>query len=75
MGTQRVSCRRFLPLEDTTVMAEEGGGSAEVANSFEFEPSPRPCSRACFPRYVEARLFGALLEGRRHLSTPTGSGP
>jgi len=62
MGSQNVSCRRFLPLEDTTVMAEAGGGSAEVANSFEFEPSPEAVLESLLPRYVEARLFGALLE-------------
>lgn len=62
MGTQRVSARRFLPLEDTSVMAEAGGGSAEVANSFEFEPSPEAVLESLLPRYVEARLFGALLD-------------
>ncbi|RMH70620.1 MAG: ATP synthase F1 subunit gamma, partial [Actinomyces sp.] len=40
MGTQRVSVRRFLPLEDTETMATVGGGDAEVAALFEFEPSP-----------------------------------
>jgi len=62
MGTQRISVRRFLPLEDTAVMAEQGGGSAEVASSFEFEPSPEAVLAALLPRYVEARLFGALLD-------------
>lgn len=62
MGTQRISVRRFLPLEDTSVMAEQGGGSAEVAASFEFEPSPEAVLEALLPRYVEARLFGALLD-------------
>ncbi|MBT5580576.1 MAG: F0F1 ATP synthase subunit gamma [Acidimicrobiaceae bacterium] len=62
MGTQRISVRRFLPLEDTAVMAEQGGGSAEVASSFEFEPSPEAVLEALLPRYVEARLFGALLD-------------
>lgn len=45
MGTQRVSVRRFLPLEDTSVMAAEGGGSAEAASAFEFEPSPEAVSK------------------------------
>ena len=62
MGTQRVSVRRFLPLEDTSVMAEAGSGDAEVAASFEFEPSPENVLEALLPRYVEARLFGALLD-------------
>ena len=62
MGTQRVSVRRFLPLEDTRVMAEVGGGSAEAISSFEFEPSPEAVLEALLPRYVEARLYGALLD-------------
>ncbi len=62
MGTQNVSVRRFLPLEDTAVMAEAGGGSAEAAAAFEFEPSPEAVLESLLPRYVEARLFGALLD-------------
>ena len=62
MGTQRVSVRRFLPLEDTTTMAESGGGDAEATAAFEFEPSPESVLESLLPRYVEARLFGALLD-------------
>ena len=62
MGTQRVSVRRFLPLEDTSVMAQAGGGDAEATAGFEFEPSPANVLEALLPRYVEARLFGALLD-------------
>ncbi|GJM37930.1 MAG: hypothetical protein DHS20C19_12970 [Acidimicrobiales bacterium] len=62
MGTQRVSIRRFLPLEDTAVMAEGGSGDAEVASAFEFEPSPEAVLESLLPRYIEARLFGALLD-------------
>ena len=62
MGTQRVSVRRFLPLEDTSVMAEAGSGDAGATASFEFEPSPEGVLESLLPRYVEARLFGALLD-------------
>ncbi len=62
MGTQRVSVRRFLPLESTEVMAEAGGGDAAAAASFEFEPSPEAVLESLLPRYIEARLFGALLD-------------
>jgi F-type H+-transporting ATPase subunit gamma len=62
MGTQHVSIRRFLPLEDTATIAEAGGGSADAASAFEFEPSPEAVLESLLPRYVEARLFGALLE-------------
>ncbi len=62
MGTQRVAVRRFLPLERTETIAERGHGDATAIASFEFEPSPEAVLQALLPRYVEARLFGALLE-------------
>jgi len=62
MGTQKVTVCGFLPLESTETIATEGSGSAAVAASFEFEPSPEAVLEALLPRYVEARLFGALLD-------------
>lgn len=62
IGSQKVVVRRFLPLESTEIMAEEGHGEAGAVASFEFEPSPEAVLEALLPRYVEARLFGALLE-------------
>ena len=43
-------------------MAEVGGGSAEATASYEFEPSPEAVLESLLPRYIEARLFGALLD-------------
>ena len=62
MGAQRVVTRRFLPLEETSVIAAEGGGTPEATAAFEMEPSPEAVLEALLPRYVEARLFGALLD-------------
>ena len=62
MGTQRVAVRRFLPLESLDVVAAEGGGSAEAKAQFEFEPSPEGVLASLLPRYVESRLFSALLD-------------
>lgn len=62
IGSQRVTTRRFLPLESTETIAVEGGGESGAVSSFEFEPSPEAVLAALLPRYVEARLFGALLE-------------
>ncbi len=63
MGTQRVVVRRFLPLEETSVMAELGSESGtRTAAGFEFEPSPEGVLQALLPRYTEARLYGALLD-------------
>jgi len=62
MGTQRPIVRRFLPLEKTAVMAAEGGGEAEALAGFSFEPSAEGVLADLLPRYVEARLFTALLD-------------
>jgi F-type H+-transporting ATPase subunit gamma len=62
MGSQEVTVRRFLPLEtdepDGHEPTEHEGPKAE----FEFEPSPARVLEALLPRYVESRLFAALLE-------------
>ena len=62
MGTQRVTVRRYLPLETTQTMAEEGGGSGGALAAFEFEPSPAGVLESLLPRYMESRLYSALLE-------------
>jgi F-type H+-transporting ATPase subunit gamma len=62
LGTQRPVVRRFLPLENTSTLAEEGRGSAEALAAYEFEPSPEGVLEDLLPRYVEARLFAALLD-------------
>ena len=60
MGTQEVAVRRFLPL-DTTVPEGEAA-PAGPKGEFEFEPSPDAVLEALLPRYVESRLFAALLD-------------
>jgi F-type H+-transporting ATPase subunit gamma len=62
MGTQRVAVRRFLPLESLEVVATAGGGNKEALAQFEFEPSPEGVLVSLLPRYVESRLFSALLD-------------
>jgi F-type H+-transporting ATPase subunit gamma len=56
--TQRAEARRFLPLmvEDTEV-AEQGPYPLYL-----FEPDPQRILDALVPRYVEMRVFAALLE-------------
>ncbi len=60
LGTQEVVVRRFLPLEDTETIAE--GGEAAATAGFEFEPSANAVLESLLPRYVESRLYAALLE-------------
>ena len=62
VGSQKVTVRRFLPLESAATVGTEGHGDQAAAASAEFEPSPEAVLEALLPRYVEARLFGALLE-------------
>ena len=60
MGSQEVVVRRFLPLEQPETIAAAGDAGARAG--FEFEPSPSSVLESLLPRYVESRLFSALLE-------------
>jgi len=60
LGRQRIVVRGFLPLQSTEVVA--GEGEAEALAAFEFEPSAEGVLTSLLPRYVEARLFSALLD-------------
>ncbi len=62
LGTQRPVVRRFLPLTSAKTIADAGGGDAEALAGFSFEPSPEGVLEDLLPRYVEARLFAALLD-------------
>lgn len=63
MGTQKVTVRRFLPLE-TDIAVDDAGDATSSGPSaqFEFEPSPNAVLESLLPRYVESRLFSALLD-------------
>ena len=58
-GSQEVVVRRFLPLETTD---PDESAPVELKASIEFEPSPEGILDELLPRYVEARLFAALLD-------------
>jgi F-type H+-transporting ATPase subunit gamma len=66
MGSQAVVVRTFLPLETEALTEGErdgdGEGSAGPTTQFEFEPSSDSVLEALLPRYVESRLFSALLD-------------
>jgi F-type H+-transporting ATPase subunit gamma len=57
-GTQKVVQRRFVPLELDDAAAGDGPSA-----DYEFEPGPGEILDRLLPRYAEARLFAALLEG------------
>ncbi len=62
LGTQRPVVRRLLPLEPAEVLATAGSGDAAALAGFSFEPSPGGVLEDLLPRYVEARIFTALLD-------------
>jgi F-type H+-transporting ATPase subunit gamma len=55
---QRAVARRFVPL----VIEEVEEGPPEPIPQYVFEPSPERLLDALLPRYVEARVFSAMLE-------------
>lgn len=60
VGSQKPTVRRFLPLQSIDSVGESG--DAKAVADVEFEPSPEAVLTSLLPRYVEARLFSALLE-------------
>lgn len=67
MGVQRVvTVGRFLPLVAFETIAashvEHGEAPVSVGGGSEFEPSPAAVLESLLPRYLEARLYGALLD-------------
>lgn len=59
-GTQQVVTRQFLPLDTSSITETAGDGPSA---DYEFEPGPEQILDRLLPRYAEARLFSALLEG------------
>jgi len=62
IGTQKLAVRQFLPLESVETIATVGSGDAGAKAEFEFEPSADGVLESLLPRYVESRLFSALLD-------------
>jgi F-type H+-transporting ATPase subunit gamma len=62
-GSQEVVLRPLVPLSSDTVAGGDGkAGSDDGAGSdYEFEPDPASILETLLPRYVEARVYAALL--------------
>jgi F-type H+-transporting ATPase subunit gamma len=58
-GSQEVVRRPLVPLGDEVVSG--GDGKSASGASYEFEPSPEKILETLLPRYVEARIYAALL--------------
>ena len=59
-GTQKVQVRQFMPLDQAAL--EEAPESDGPRAAYEFEPGPGEILERLLPRYVEARLFAAMLD-------------
>ena len=60
MITQKTVARRLLPLEIEESEEEPEGGALPL---YEFEPSAESVLDALLPRYIESRIYNALLQG------------
>lgn len=62
-GSQEVVLRPLVPLDRDTVAGGDGKGTdaSGAAADFEFEPDPGTILDTLLPRYVEARIYAALL--------------
>ncbi|MFB6978714.1 F0F1 ATP synthase subunit gamma [Streptomyces scopuliridis] len=70
MLTQTPVQRRLLPLS-LDKAAEESGTKGEILPLFDFEPSAEDVLDALLPRYVESRIYNALLQAAasKHAAT------
>jgi len=59
VASQRVVIRRFVPLDRSMIEQAAEGLHAD----YEFEPDPQEILDRLLPRYAEARLYAALLDG------------
>jgi F-type H+-transporting ATPase subunit gamma len=64
-GSQEVVQRPLVPLDRDTVAGGDGKGldADGTPADFEFEPDPATILDTLLPRYVEARIYAALLNG------------
>lgn len=60
MLTQTPVAKRMAPLE--LEYSDEGGEPSEISPTYEFEPSAETLLGALLPKYINTRIFAALLE-------------
>jgi F-type H+-transporting ATPase subunit gamma len=63
VGNQEVVLRPLVPLTDEVVAGGDGKAAATdgTGAGYEFEPDPTAILQTLLPRYVEARIYAALL--------------
>ncbi|HEX7277850.1 MAG TPA: F0F1 ATP synthase subunit gamma [Acidimicrobiales bacterium] len=65
LGSQKVDVVRLLPLDVAKVAGSAGSGDDKGGGAradYEFEPEPAQILERLVPRYVEGRIFAALLD-------------
>jgi F-type H+-transporting ATPase subunit gamma len=62
MGSQRVMSRRLLPVDAAAITDAAAEADEGTSAGYEFEPDPEAILQQLLPRYVEGRLFAALLD-------------
>ena len=60
-GSQEVVLRPLVPLTAETVAGGDGKPEDASSGDYEFEPAPETILETLLPRYVEARVYAALL--------------
>ncbi len=60
-GSQEVVLRPLVPLSADTVAGGDGKAGDGTAGDYDFEPDPETILDTLLPRYVEARVYAALL--------------
>ncbi|APY86336.1 F0F1 ATP synthase subunit gamma [Streptomyces alfalfae] len=71
MMTQTAIDSRLLPLSLEEVAEESKSGKDEILPLFDFEPSAEDVLDALLPRYVESRIYNAMLQSAasKHAAT------
>jgi F-type H+-transporting ATPase subunit gamma len=62
-GSQEVVVRPLMPLEREALDANAPATTEQAGGGYEFEPAPEEILNRLLPRYVEARVYAALLNG------------
>ncbi|MFM8380603.1 MAG: F0F1 ATP synthase subunit gamma [Actinomycetota bacterium] len=61
-GSQEVVLRPLVPLEQDVIQGGDGRPGTDGASAdYEFEPDPSTILETLIPRYIEARVYAALL--------------
>jgi len=61
-GTQRATTRRLMPLDTAAITETPVAREGEAKAAYEFEPEPGEILGRLLPRYVEARIYAAMLD-------------